>query len=72
MHQSRRNRVASCIQNLLAGVVNTVFALGRDIESTMKVKHNIKRADKLGSNSILLPELSSIYGGIARRFVTSN
>ena len=44
----------------------------RGIDSSAKEKHNIKRADRLCSNANLQSELLGIYGGIIRRFVTSN
>lgn len=72
MHKTRRNAVSSCVQSLLSGAASSVTAIGRGINSTAKEKHNIKRADRLCSNVILQSELLNIYGGIVRRFVTSN
>lgn len=72
MHKTRRNAVFSCVQSLLSGASSTVTAIGRGIDSSAKEKHNIKRADRLCSNGNLQSELLDIYGGIARRFITSN
>lgn len=72
MHKTRQCAVFSCVQSLLSGASSTVTAMGRGIDSSAKEKHNIKRADRLCSNGNLQSELLGIYGGITRRFITSN
>jgi len=72
MHKTRKCAVFSCVQSLLSGAQSTVTSMGRGIDSSAKEKHNIKRADRLCSNANLQSELLGIYGGITRRFVTSN
>jgi len=69
MHQTRR---ASLEANVLAALVGrrlTVTDLGRSIQSETSHKHNIKRADRLLSNSHLHAELFEVTRCICQQCV---
>ena len=46
----------------------TVTSIGRGISSSAREKHNIKRADRLLTNSHLYVELAEAYGFTGRLF----
>lgn len=64
IHKSRRKAVIACVKSLMYGAQGNVTSIGRGIHSNAYEKHNIKRADRLLSNSQLLRELPSIYKAI--------
>jgi hypothetical protein len=68
MHATRRKTIAACVTSMLAGATATVTSIGRGIQSDIADKHNIKRADRLLSNSYLLRELPNIYALSTRLF----
>lgn len=71
MHVARRKSLLACVTSMLQGANATVTSIGRGISSSAKEKHNIKRADRLLSNTHLLTELAGIYGLIGRLFSSS-
>ncbi|MBF8270380.1 MAG: transposase IS4 family protein, partial [Gammaproteobacteria bacterium] len=71
MHQTRRDSLEANILAALIGRRLTVTDLGRSIQSETSHKHNIKRADRLLSNSHLHAELMEIYRGICHQCIGS-
>ncbi|WP_341503754.1 IS4 family transposase [Gallaecimonas sp. GXIMD4217] len=57
-----------CVLSLAGGSAATVTSIGRGIESKAFEKHNIKRADRLLSNSHLQREQLVVYAAICRLF----
>ena len=47
IHRTRRRALAVTVASLLNGAFLTVTALGRGLDSAARVKHNIKRVDRL-------------------------
>ena len=72
MHKTRRTAVSACVFSLMRGASATVTGIGRGIAGRALEKHNIKRADRLCSNSHLLSELPGVYGAISRYVVGQN
>ena len=71
MHATRQKAVIDCVQSLASGSAATVTSIGRGIHSNAYEKHNIKRADRLLSNTHLLREQTLIYGAVCRLFCTA-
>lgn len=71
MHAARRESLAACVSSMLNGAYASVTSIGRGISSSAKEKHNIKRADRLLSNSNLQTEAVGIYGLIGRLFTSA-
>ncbi|MBV1907759.1 MAG: IS4 family transposase [Kangiellaceae bacterium] len=69
MHQYRRNSVSACINSIMHGASATVTSIGRGIHSQSYEKNDIKRADRLLSNSHLLTELPDIYAEVSGQFI---
>jgi hypothetical protein len=68
MHKIRRAALSACVHSLLTGNAASVTSMGRGIASSAHEKHNIKRADRLCSNSHLLLESDYIYTAICYLF----
>lgn len=68
MHKTRFNALAACVSSLLHGGAASVTGIGRGIDSKAYEKHNIKRADRLCSNTHLLIESDYIYTAICQLF----
>ena len=69
MHQRRRTALEATIMAALTGQRLTVTDLGRSIQSQTSHKHNIKRADRLLSNTHLHQETLSIYRTLCHQLV---
>ena len=69
MHKVRRLALGAVVSGVLRRGRLTVTALGRSIRSTAKVKHNIKRADRLCSNSHLQRESAELYARMSEQIV---
>src|SRR5690606_35480076 len=68
MHSTRQKAVIDCVHSLANGSAATVTSIGRGIHSDAFEKHNIKRSDRLLSNTHLQHEQTVIYGAICRLF----
>jgi hypothetical protein len=66
IHRTRRTAVKACIRSLMQGANGSVTSIGRGICSTAYEKHNIKRADRLLFNPLLLEELPLIYRALCQ------
>lgn len=71
MHQTRRASLFANVMASLTGRRLTVTDLGRSIQSTTSHKHNIKRADRLLSNSHLHQERIGIYQALCHQLIGS-
>ena len=69
MHERRREAVCATVCAAIRGNRLTVTALGRNIESSAKPKHNIKRADRLLSNTHLSEENMEIYAALCTQII---
>lgn len=69
MHKYRRESIFACVSSLMHGASATVTAMGRGIQSGAYEKNNIKRADRLLSNSHLQSELPEIYAALSKLFI---
>lgn len=70
MHASRRKCLIACVSSMLDGATACVTSIGRGIRSDTAEKHNIKRADRLLSNTNLNRELLGIYALTTRLFTS--
>lgn len=61
IHATRLSALLAGVESLLHGSFLTVTALGRGLISPARVKHNIKRMDRLLSNRHLHSERQAIY-----------
>ena len=71
MHKTRRTSLFANVMASLTGRRLTVTDLGRAIQSTTSHKHNIKRADRLLSNSHLHQERMGIYRALCHQLMGS-
>jgi hypothetical protein len=69
MHKTRRESLEANVFSALTGRRLTVTDLGRSIESQTSHKHNIKRADRLLSNTHLHRESFEVYRALCRQLV---
>lgn len=72
MHGKRLTALLSGVDSLLRGATLTVTGLGRGLQSLALTKHNIKRMDRLLSNTRLQSERMGIYKAIAHYLCRSN
>ena len=66
IHKQRLTSLMSGVEGLLNGHRLCIAGLGRSLDSTAQVKHNIKRMDRLAGNGHLHQELLSLYQTISR------
>ena len=71
MHKTRRESLEVNVMAALMGKRLTVTDLGRSIQSQTSHKHNIKRADRLLSNTTLHNETLTIYRALCHQLVGS-
>ena len=71
MHKIRRESLEANVMSALTGQRLTVTDLGRSIRSETCHKHNIKRADRLLSNSHLHQERLPIYRSLCHQLIRS-
>jgi len=69
LHQKASKSLAVACEGLLKSKKLTVTAIGRAIESKTTDRYNIKRADRLISNSILEENRDAFYKALAKRIV---
>ena len=72
IHQKRRMALLAGVGSLLSGAFLTVTALGRNVNSPARTKHNIKRMDRLLSNPHLQYERSTIYRALCHHLCRGN
>lgn len=61
MHKTRREAVKAAVLSVITGQELSVTGIGRNMQSSAKEKHCIKRSDRLVSNGHLSVERASIY-----------
>lgn len=71
IHLKRLQALMAAVTTLLNVRRLSVTALGRALRSRAKVKHNIKRIDRLVSNCHLLLECTGIYRALAQWLISS-
>ncbi len=69
MHKVRRQSLHDMILSALSGAALSVTSLGRTLDSNTSEKHQIKRADRLCSNSHLHHEVHAIYSHSVGRLI---
>lgn len=67
LHAKRATALAAAVSALISGACLTVTALGRRLNSPARTKHNIKRMDRLMSNSHLHAERKRLYQALCHR-----
>lgn len=72
IHQKRLTILILAAQALLVGQRLSLTQLGRWLRSKARVKHNIKRIDRLLGNAHLHQERCAIYGFICRELLNGN
>jgi len=71
MHQTRQQSLEANVMAALSGTRLTVTDLGRSIDSQVKQKYCIKRADRLLSNKHLHAEREVLYTDLVQRLIGS-
>jgi hypothetical protein len=66
IHKTRLSALVKVVQGLLAGGRLTLTDLGRQLQTTAFVKHNIKCVDRLLGNVHLQDERVTIYRAVAQ------
>ena len=70
-NKARMKSLLSCSDALAQGRRLTLTAIGRNLAGNAKVKHKIKRVDRLLGNSKIHAELTHIYQAIAKNLYSS-
>jgi hypothetical protein len=68
-HQARVKSLLACTAGLVRGQKLTLTAIGRNMPGRAKVKHDIKRVDRLLGNRQLQQELPRIYQAVGKAMV---
>lgn len=71
VHKARLNGLTAAVLALIGGGELALTQLGRAMAQRCKVKHGIKRADRLLGNTALFAELDVIYAAIAQFVIRS-
>lgn len=66
IHSKRLESLRAAVESLTRGRRLTLTGLGRGLKSDAKVKHNIKRVDRLLRNEKLFAERDSVYVALAK------
>lgn len=66
IHSRRLAAMMSGVEGLLSGHRLSIAGLGRSLSSAARVKHNIKRMDRLAGNGHVHQERFSIYQALSR------
>lgn len=66
MHEKRLTALMCATEGLLSGRRLSIAGLGRSLDSAARVKHSIKRMDRLAGNRHLHQELVTLYQALAR------
>lgn len=69
MHPARRKSLEASVRGAMVGGRLTVTSLGRSMKGGAKEKHNIKRADRLLSNTKLQSECGGIYKSLCKKVI---
>ncbi len=69
IHKFRRRALLAAADALVRGARASVTGLGRTLRTTAKMKHAIKRMDRLVGNSHLHREVDSIFQAVAARLL---
>lgn len=72
IHSRRLETLLKAVESLARGRRLTLTGLGRSLESKAKVKHNIKRMDRLLGNEKLFAESQSVYGALAQMLMSGS
>ena len=70
-NKARMNSLLTCSDALIKGNRLTLTDIGKNLAGKAKVKHKIKRTDRLLKNPKLQDELIDIYGALAQRLYSS-
>ncbi len=68
-NKARVKSLLSCSDALVRGERLTLTAIGRHLPSKAKVKHKIKRVDRLLGNTKSHADLINIYQAIAKNYI---
>lgn len=71
MHKTRANALFQVAETVVKGGALTVTEMGAGITSSNKVKHGIKKADRLLSNTHIQGEINGYYKHITHRFLSA-
>ena len=70
IHKQRLTALMSGVERLLTGHRLSIAGLGRSLNSAARVKHNIKRMDRLAGNGHLNQELHSLYQTLSQQLLS--
>ena len=70
MHQRRREAVAVAVDAILQGAAANITAMGRGLASATRIKHRVKRIDRLVGNRLLNGERESLYQAMIERVLS--
>jgi hypothetical protein len=69
IHLKRLNAVVNATQALILGKELTLTQLGRNLSSTTKERHNIRKMDRLLGNKLLHQEIPDFYQAISNMII---
>lgn len=67
IHAKRLASLLAAVEAVVTGSRLTLSAIGRGLHSSVAVKHNIKRIDRLLGNNALHTEIPKLYEALARK-----
>ncbi|MGH8370286.1 MAG: IS4 family transposase, partial [Gammaproteobacteria bacterium] len=70
MHKRRREAVAAAVDAVLQGAAINITEMGRGLGSTSRIKHRVKRIDRLVGNRLLNSEREWFYRAMIQRLLS--
>lgn len=70
MHKRRREAVAVAVDAVLQGAAVNITAMGRGLGSASRIKHRVKRMDRLVGNRLLNSEREWLYRAMIQRVLS--
>lgn len=70
MHQRRRETVTAAVDAVLQGAAVNITAMGRGVTATTRIKHRVKRMDRLVGNRLFNGERESLYRAMIQRLLS--
>lgn len=69
VHQRRRQVLAAVVNSVTQGAAVSITAMGRDLSAATRIKHRVKRVDRLIGNPRLHAERMQFYRAMIQRLV---
>lgn len=71
VHQHRRDAVVAAVESVSQGATVSITAMGRGLSAATRIKHRVKRMDRLIGNPRLYGERGQFYRAMIQRLLAS-